>query len=181
MDGKETKKSFKGISKTFQIKDSAWIFPQAPYPLEEEDSFSWTYEISPGKYEREEPIELLLNFFEKEIFSRFSSTNVFLFGFSQGALVCFEMIKLLKIPIGGFFPISGFMAETKKNIHRVHESQINTPVIIGHGVDDEVIPIEASRTAGRLLSMESNNILIEEYKGGHKISLSYMKKNKGAD
>ena len=176
---KGNKNSFKKVAQSFNIKNSIWVLPQAPYLIKgESDGYSWTYEISPGKFERNEPIKMLLNFFDTEIFSRFNAKDVYLFGFSQGGLVCYEMIRILDKPLGGVFPIGGFMAGTKKEIKRVHPSQINTPIIIGHGDSDEVILKEESELAYRLLSKESNHVELDIYKGGHKIGLGYIKKVK---
>ena len=174
---KGNKNSFKPFAKSFNVKDSIWYLPQAPYMVDDNpENFSWTYEISKGKYEREEPVKLLLDFFKNKILSQFNSKDVFLLGFSQGALVCFEMIKFFDKPLGGVFPIGGFMGGNKKDIRRIHPSQLDTPIIIGHGKQDEVISIEESKLAYELLSKESQNILFEPYQGGHKIGYGYIKK-----
>ena len=112
---KGNKNSFKSVAQSFNIRDSVWVLPQAPYLIKgERDNYSWTYEISPGKFERKKPVKMLLDFFDSAVFSRFNSTDVYLFGFSQGGLVCYEMIRMLDKSLGGVFPIGGFMAGTKK-------------------------------------------------------------------
>ena len=121
---------------------------------------------------------MLLEFFNSQIFSKFNSKDVFLFGFSQGGLVCYEMIKLLDKPLGGVFPIGGFMSGVKKNIIRVHPNQSSTPIVIGHGDQDEVISVEESKVAHKLISKENSNVSLDIYKGGHKIGLSYIRKIK---
>tara|TARA_Y100000588_G_scaffold378077_1_gene458025 strand:- start:105 stop:740 length:636 start_codon:yes stop_codon:yes gene_type:complete len=176
---KGNKNSFERVAKSFDVKSSVWVLPQAPYLLNgEKDGYSWTYEISPGKYQRDEPVQMLLDFFETKIFSKFNSKDVYLFGFSQGGLVCYEMIRILDKSLGGVFPIGGFMAGTKKEIRRIHPAQTNTPIIIGHGDSDEVILKKESELAYRLLSKESDYVDIDIYKGGHKIGLGYIKKVK---
>ena len=176
---KGNKHSFERVAQSFNIKNSVWVLPQAPYLIDgEKDGYSWTYEISPGKFEREKPVELLLDFFNSEVFSRFNSEDVYLFGFSQGGLVCYEMIRILDRALGGVFPIGAFMAGTKKQLRRIHASQTNTPIFIGHGDLDEVISKEESEIAFRLLSKESKHVDLDIYKGGHKIGLSYIRKAK---
>jgi len=176
---KGNKYSFERVAQSFNIKESIWVLPQAPYLIEEnKSSYSWTYEITPGKYERNEPIQMFLDFFETIIFPKFDSKDVYLFGFSQGGLVCYELIRILDQSLGGVFPIGGFMAGTKKKIKRVHSAQLNTPIIIGHGDSDEVIFKEESEIAYKLLCEESNNVNLDIYKGGHKIGLSYIRKVK---
>ena len=174
---KGNKESFVGMAQSFGIKDAVWMLPQAPYPVEgESDSFSWSFEYSPGRYERKKPMELLLNFFKSEVFSRFDSRDVYLLGFSQGGLVCFEMLRVIDMAFGGVFPIGGFIADQNKDIKRINDAQVNTPVLIGHGESDEIISIEESRLAYNLLSKESKHISLETYSGGHKIGYSFMKK-----
>ena len=172
------KESFKRVAKSFNIKKSIWFLPQAPYVLDKKDSYSWTYEISPGKFQREEPVRMLLDFFDNQIFSKFDSKDVYLFGFSQGGLVCYEMLRILDKTLGGVFPIGGFMSGTKKNMSRINLHQKNTPIIIGHGDLDEVISVEESKLAYNLLSKESKNVTLDIYKGGHKIGLGYIRKVK---
>ena len=172
------KNSFVKVVDSFNVESSVWFMPQGPYKIDKKNSYSWTYEISPGKFERDEPIKMLLEFFDSQIFSKFNSKDVFLFGFSQGGLVCYEMIKLLDKPLGGVFPIGGFMSGVKKNIIRVHPNQSSTPIVIGHGDQDEVISVEESKVAHKLISKENSNVSLDIYKGGHKIGLSYIRKIK---
>ena len=177
---KGNKNSFKPFAKSLKIKDTAWYLPQAPYLIDKENNaFSWTYEISKGKYERDEPVKLILNFLENQVLSKFDSKDVFLFGFSQGALICFEIARIFDKSLGGIFPIGGFMSTKKENMPYIHPNQLETPIIIGHGKDDDIISIDESQKAYELLSKESSNVVFESYKGGHKIGYGYIKKIRG--
>ena len=163
-----------------KVKNAVWYLPEAPYLVDKgTNSFSWTYEISDGKYERDEPISLILNFLKDQILSRFNSKDVYLLGFSQGALICFEIMRILKEPLGGIFPIGGFMSIKSNSIRHIHPNQINTPIVIGHGKDDNIVSVEESIMAYELLSKESSKVELDTYKGGHKIGYSYIKKVKG--
>jgi len=153
-------------------KDVSFYFLQAPY-LMKSKSYSWSYEISPGVWERDEPKVLLDDFFNKFIFSQYEHENVFLLGFSQGALICFEYGLNINKSVGGIFPISGFT----RNSPQIHPSQIDTPLIIGHGDNDQVIDISSSENAYKYYTevKKMNNVDLIKYKGGHKISLKYLK------
>ena len=63
-----------------------------------------------------------------------------------------------------------------KKLKRVSSSNKNTPILIGHGINDDVIPIEKSEIAHNQLSEEGANVKFYKYNGGHKISMNYMKK-----
>ena len=56
---------------------------------------------------------------------------------------------------------------------------MNTTIVIGHGLNDEVVSFHESELAFNLLKNESTNVILEPYKGGHKIGYSYIKKIKG--
>ena len=55
---------------------------------------------------------------------------------------------------------------------------MNTPIVIGHGLSDEVVSFDESKLAFNLLKNESDNVILESYKGGHKIGYSYIEKIK---
>ena len=128
-------------------------------------------------WQREKPLKLLVSFFNKKIFSHFNSRDVFVFGFSQGGLVCYELLRVLDKPLGGVFPIAGFMTKKSKK-KKIHTMQLDTPIMIGHGREDTIILKEESELAYKLLSKESNFVSFEMYSGGHKIGMSYIKKVK---
>ena len=121
--------SLKPLLNMISFKNNvSFYFVQAPYLIKEE-SFSWSYEIEAGFWERDEPKKLLDEFFEKVIFRDYKHSNIFLLGFSQGAFVCFEYGLNINQKLGGVFPIAGF-TEKFPSINKV---QVETPLIIGHG------------------------------------------------
>ena len=165
--------SLKPLLNAFSFKENvSFYFLQAPY-LMNENKYSWSYETSPGVWERDEPKRLLDDFFKNIIFTKYNSSNVFLLGFSQGAFICFEYGLNIDQQIGGVFPIAGFTRENPE----VHQSQIDTPLIIGHGNNDEVIDISSSENAYEYYTQmkKMSNVKLITYKGGHKIGLKYLK------
>ena len=122
-------KSFIPLTKNNLFNDYDWILPEAPYSVDQiNTSKSWSYQNDSGEWEINEPKTLLMNFFEEIVFKKYKSKDVYVIGFSQGALVCYEYICRIKKEMGGIFPIAGFV-RNKKNI--LAKEQINTPIIIG--------------------------------------------------
>ena len=158
-----------------KIKNAGWYLLEAPYRVTEGDGWSWSYEISDGNWEIDEPKRLLNNFFS-ELFKKYTSKNVYVLGFSQGGLVCFDFVLYLDQSLGGVFPICGFLRQPKVEIDRFHPSQKNTPILIGHGKDDDKVPVEASENAYRLLKKQEANVELFLYNGKHKIGMDYMEK-----
>ena len=161
------KDSFLPLAKNSLFKDYNWFLLEGPYMVGNNPKRrTWSYEKEPDVFEYEEPRELIYNFFRKKIFNNYQSKNVYVIGFSLGALVCYEFICTMEEPLGAIFPISGF---SRNNIN-LNKNQKNTPIIIGHGLDDEIVLPEKSMEAYQLLKKQNANVRIVSYSGGHRIS-----------
>ena len=167
--------SMRPLIKSMKIQNAGWYLLEAPYRVTAGDGWSWSYEISDGNWEIDEPKRLLNNFFS-ELFKKYTSKNVYVLGFSQGGLVCLDFVLFLDQPLGGVFPIAGFLRQPKVEIDRFHPCQKNTPILIGHGKDDDKVPVKASENAYRLLVKQEANVELLLYNGKHKIGRDYMKK-----
>ena len=84
------------LIKSINIKNVGWYLLEAPYPVQNGEGFSWSYEKSNGEWEIEEPKQLLNDFFEN-LFKMYDSNKIFVLGFSQGGLVCFDFILRLSL------------------------------------------------------------------------------------
>ena len=169
--------SMRSLIQSMKIQNAGWYLLEAPYPVKGGDGWSWSYEISDGNWEIDEPKRLLNNFFS-ELFKKYTSKKVYVLGFSQGGLVCLDFVLFLDQPLGGVFPIAGFLRQPKMDIERFHPCQKNTPILIGHGKDDDKVPVKASENAYRLLIKQEANVELLLYNGKHKIGMDYMKKVK---
>ena len=166
------------IMQSMKIQNSCWYFPQAPYPVGENNkAWSWSYEISEGVWEIEEPKRLLGDFFS-ELFTKFTSKNVYVMGFSQGGLVCLDFVLFLNKSLGGVFSIAGFLRQPKAKIERFHPSQQKTPILISHGRNDDQVPARASENAYQLLKKQGANVELHLYNGKHKIGVESIRKIK---
>jgi phospholipase/carboxylesterase len=169
--------SMRPLIRSMKIQNAEWYLLEAPYRVTEGEGWSWSYEISDGNWEIDEPKRLLNNFFS-ELFKKYTSKKVYVLGFSQGGLVCLDFVLFLDQPLGGVFPIAGFLRQPKMDIERFHPCQKNTPILIGHGKDDDKVPVKASENAYRLLIKQEANVELLLYNGKHKIGMDYMKKVK---
>ena len=161
---------------SMNIKNICWYFPQAPYSVGKKgDTWSWSYEISEGVWEIDEPKRLLEVFFS-ELFTKFTSKNVYVIGFSQGGLVCLDFVLFLNKSLGGVFSIAGFLRQPKAKIERFHPSQKKTPILISHGRNDDQVPARASENAYQLLKKQGANVELHLYNGKHKIGVESIRK-----
>ena len=167
--------SMRPLIKSMKIPNAGWYLLEAPYPVKEGKGWSWSYEISDGNWVINEPQKLLNHFFSA-LFEKYISKNIYVIGFSQGGLVCLDFVLFLDQPLGGVFPICGFLRQPKVELERFHPAQKKTPVLIGHGKDDDKVPVSASENAYQLLKDQGANVNLFLYNGKHKIGMDYMKK-----
>ena len=161
------KDSFLPLAKNSLFKDYDWFLLEGPYMVGNDPKRrTWSYEIEPNVFEYKEPKELIYNFFKNKVFNNYNSKDVYVIGFSLGALVCYEFICTMEEPLGGIFPISGF---SRKQI-KLNENQKNTSIIIGHGLQDEVVIPEKSIEAYEILKKQDANVKLITYDGVHRIS-----------
>ena len=169
--------SMYSLIKSMNIKNVGWYLLEAPFPVKNGEGFSWSYEKSNGQWEIDEPRRLLNVFFD-ELFKIYDSRKIFVMGFSQGGLVCFDFVLFLHKPLGGVFPIAGFLRQPEYNGERFHSSQKNTPILIGHGTEDDRVPVESSQNAFNKLLAQGANAELLLYKGKHKIGVEFIRKLK---
>ena len=77
----------------------------------------------------------------------------------------------MKQQLGAIFPISGFIRSNDINLN---PNQIRTPIIIGHGKNDNIIPYERSLEAYKILKKKNANVELITYKGHHNISIEML-------
>ena len=165
------------LIKSMNIKNVGWYLLEAPFPVKSGEGFTWSYEKSNGQWEIDEPRRLLDDFFG-ELFKIYNSRKIFVMGFSQGGLICFDFVLFLHERLGGVFPIAGFLRYPEYNGERFHSSQKNTPILIGHGTEDDRVPVESSQNAFNKLLAQGANAELLLYKGKHKISVEFIRKMK---
>ena len=171
------KNSFKPFLKNLKINRVEWFLPEAPYIIDDNSKKkTWTYKKPNGTWEIDEPMKMMDNFFTNIIFKKYPSHNVYVMGFSQGASVCYEYVAGIEKTLGGIFPIGGFLFKNSIKEKRVSKKNIKTPILIGHGIKDKVIPIQKSKIAFNQLQEEGANVKFYEYNAGHKISMNYLRK-----
>jgi len=170
------KTSFKSITSIMKIKKVKWLFPQAPYKMSNKnEEYSWAFENTDGTFEVKKTVDLFSVFLKENVLSLVDSTKVFFIGFSQGATICYDFILQLEHPWGGVFPVAGFK-RNRKSFFTIHENQKKTPIVIGHGLKDKIIPIASSEKIYNELQSNNFNVSFEKFNGGHKININYLKK-----
>lgn len=106
---------------------------------------------------------------------QFDESNVWIGGFSQGAIMSYSIGLLYPNKIKGILALSGRLLEENKEMIKVTEELLTKKIFISHGSNDRVLSVEYARSVKRYL--ESIGILPQyhEYEEGHSINREMLK------
>ncbi len=174
------------IARTFKYPDTKWLFPQAPYPINNLtnlnnykafEKYSWTYDTirdkeSPKKRSVKKSIEIIekcIKILEEEGLNK---NKIFILGFSQGAIFSLWFIINQKFSIGGCISVCGGFDKKKTFFKKNFQSKsIGTPILLIHGEKDKIIPPKESKNTYKLFKKAGFNIELILYPNEHKIPL----------
>jgi phospholipase/carboxylesterase len=95
-------------------------------------------------------------------------SRTYLLGFSQGAIMSLALALTAPELVAGIIPVSGYLDETiLPKVQPEHLSSLN--VLLIHGTEDDVIPVEGSRRAHEYLQTTPAHVTYQEYPIGHGI------------
>jgi phospholipase/carboxylesterase len=125
--------------------------------------------LRPDAVTRGQAIEVLTKFV-RDLPARLGTDpqRTYLLGFSQGAILSLALALRIPEHIAGIVPISGYLdPETIPTIEPARLSHLRALMI--HGLDDELIPVEAARQSRRFLEQTPIKLTYREYAVGHSI------------
>jgi len=135
----------------FQAHDRQEIVKSAEYLFKVLDRFRNDPNLRPvpGQVKKESPIVLM--------------------GFSQGGVMSLEAGLNYPGKIAAIVSMSGYMPDSWETLTRA-EAAFDTPILLTHGTEDEVVPVEGSRKAVEALKQAGYNPILKEFKMGHQIT-----------
>ena len=126
----------------------------------------WYSLFPPDWEEAESAVDKLLATLKTFDKTKISLKKTILFGFSQGAAMALD--AGLRIDLGLVISCSGYS-------HPKWNPLINNPVLLSHGLEDEVVPVKASREIS--MRLENKSILnceLHEYNCPHTIHPDFI-------
>lgn len=96
--------------------------------------------------------------------------QVYLMGFSQGAIMSFSVMLTQPDILAGVVGMSGRILPEIEPLIAPEKKLKDFPVIVVHGEQDQVIPIKNGRASNELLSKLPVDLHYQEYAMGHEIS-----------
>ena len=150
-----------------------FVFPNAPKPFEPYSGMKmgWTwFEGWPPIHESvvESRAEMLR--FIDEITEKYPTPEgkLVIAGFSQGALMSLDSGLRTKKKLAGIIAMSGGLYEQELVDLSVHKG---LPVLIAHGTQDDVVPVNYARRARRVLEDAGLNVEYHEYPMSHQVAM----------
>lgn len=143
-----------------------FVFPNAPKPFEPYRGmtfgFTWFDGWPPARGSIDDARQRVLRFID-EIVERYPTPagKLIISGFSQGGLMSLDVGFRTRQSLAGIVVMSGALYEDEM------PSFTKIPVLIVHGVDDEVIPVLAPRRARRVLEDHGLSPEYHEFAMGH--------------
>ena len=141
----------------FQAHDRKHIEKSRDYLFKLLDRFSDDPNLrpSPGSEKKPQPLVLM--------------------GFSQGGVISLEAGLNYKGKIAAIVSMSGYMPDPWATLTKA-EAPFETPILLVHGTEDEVVPVEGSRRVLESLQKTGYTaVTLKEFPMGHTITMESMK------
>lgn len=148
-----------------------WIFPDAPFPFSDDFGGRMWYSSPPqGQSGILESRRLLFDLLDQLITREgIPSDQIALMGFSQGAVMSLDVGLRFPQPLAAIIALSGYLASPEKLAAEKSSASMKTPILLVHGIMDEVVPVDGSRKASAVLTGEGYQPRLEEYPMGHQV------------
>ena len=153
-----------------------FLFPNAPKPWDAGGGmtfgFTWFDNWPPEAKSFEDSRRLVLDFLKAAV-RRYPTPQgkVVLIGFSQGALMALNVAFQTEVELAGVVAMSGALHEIELD---ALAKKKDLPILIVHGVHDEVIPLLAAHRARRTLENHGLSPEYHEFSMGHQVTQESM-------
>lgn len=149
-----------------------WISPRGPFTLGQ-DSYEWFQLAQVGK---PDPARLagtlaVLDKFIDEVFDHYpvSPNHFYLLGFSQGTVVSLSYVLTQPERVSGVIGQSAYIP-LESGLQIDEEGIRNKPILLTHGVQDFVLPVEWARRSRDVLTTLGANLEYHEFNMGHEVT-----------
>jgi len=159
------------VAKSMKLEHTKWYMPRAPYKADTGGGYTWFSGSDEIGWKYEKTFELTSTLISHALEDGFAPKNIYLIGFSMGAGLSLHVGLRLDVSIGGIIPIAGFIRNPKRLFNNATQISRQTPILILHGTEDEIISVEDGKKAHDLLNENGYCVHMETYKADHKIPL----------
>lgn len=144
----------------FLAKDLGYCW----YPLDFTADKQFRHDYKSAKESRAKILSFISSFCKEY---KADSTQVFLLGFSQGAIMSYDIAFFKPEKIKGVLALSGLLLEETKKIKTDALKLAKIKFFIAHGNADNVIDIKKGEDAAKFLKDKKNNVTFKTYDMPH--------------
>jgi len=112
---------------------------------------------------------------EREIAAGVPSERIFVFGFSQGGAVAYHTALRYSKKMGGVAALSTYLATADRMAAEVNAANANLPILICHGTEDDVVPLEAGLRAREALNTLGFEPQWHDYAMAHEVCVPELR------
>ncbi len=154
-----------------------FVFPNAPVrPITINGGMEmrgW-YDIDPGAplsgtQDIEESARAIADLIAREVENGMPASNVTLAGFSQGGVIALQLGLSFQQKLRGIMALSTYVHDAEHIADRVDLANVETPILMAHGLSDPMIPITRAITSRQRLLDLGYQIEWHEYAMGHQV------------
>ncbi len=140
------------------LPEMLFVSPNAPEVCDMNPNGRQWFDIVDREKGIDNPIPSIDSFVRKiKLEYAVNNSQIFLFGFSQGAMIAIHYGLRAKENFAGILAYSGSLVSP----HRLSEIKNKTPIMIIHGESDDVVPFSEMKKAS--LALEKYNLNVEKY------------------
>ncbi len=121
-----------------------------------------------------ESAELVEDLLAHQIKSGIPANRIVLAGFSQGGVIAMHLAARLKIKIAGVLALSTYLCEPALLANEATETNRDTPIMMAHGDQDEVVPVFMGKAAFDTLKDNHFNATWQTYNMQHNVCVQEL-------
>lgn len=115
----------------------------------------------------QESVQRVIDLIQHEEHSGIPASQIFLGGFSQGAVLALAAGLYFDKPLGGIVALSGYLPFNSNALAHAPPQNKNTPIFLGHGVQDDIVPVQLGEMVRLALTEHGYSIEWHQYLMGH--------------
>lgn len=121
-----------------------------------------------------ESATLVEDLIDAEIASGIPAQRIVLAGFSQGGVIALHLGTRLHKKIAGILALSTYMSEPENLSAEAQPANKNTPIMMAHGQQDDVVPIYMGNAAYKVLTENGYQVKWHDYVMPHSVCASEL-------
>ena len=154
-----------------------FVFPNAPVrPITINggaEMRGW-YDIDPGAplaglEDIEQSAQAIAQLIEVEVNNGIPAQQITLAGFSQGGVIALHLGLSHNERLRGIMGLSTYLHDHENLVDRVSFANVDTPIMMAHGISDPMIPITRAITSREALLAMNYSVQWHEYAMGHQV------------